>query len=172
MDVTYRELEKGDAESLINLRLSVIKSNPYSFSITEEEELKIGKGNIEEAVESYRASNERQMLGAFSDELVGVVGVERYGNKIEKHKMRLWGPYVDSSNRGKGIGNTLIARVLDYGASVDGVEIITLETISESKDAISLFMKHSFENTGTQYKALCFDGKYFDLFYMQRNIST
>jgi len=109
------------------------------------------------------------MLGAWEDSLSGVVGVERYGNEIEKHKVRLWGPYVNSSIRGNGIGTCLIEKALEFAFTIEGVEIVTLETISESSSAISLFNKHGFEQTGVQNRALCYEGKYADLIYMQRN---
>lgn len=172
MDVTYTELKKDDADDLMRLRLSVLKTDPYSFSITEEEEKRASKNNIESAIESYRLSSDRKMLGARNGNLVGVVGIERYENEIEKHKVRLWGPYVDNSNRGKGIGDQLIEKALEFAFSVSGVEIVTLETISESEGAIALFKKHGFEKTGVQNQALFYGGKYADLIYMQQNKST
>jgi len=172
MGVTYIELKKDDAVDLMGLRLSVLRTDPYSFSVTEEEEKRASKNNIESVIESYRLSTDRKMLGARNGSLVGVVGVERYENEIEKHKVRLWGPYVDSSSRGKGIGDQLIEKALEFAFSVSGIEIVTLETISESKGAISLFIKHGFEKTGVQNQALCYGEKYADLIYMQKNKST
>ena len=168
MGITYTELKKDDAEDLMRLRLSVLKTDPYSFSITEEEEKLASKNNIESAIESYRLSADRNMLGARNGSLVGVIGIERYENELEKHKVRLWGPYVDSSSRGKGIGDQLIENALEFAFSVSGVEIVTLETISESKSAISLFKKHGFKKTGVQNQALCYGEKYADLIYMQK----
>ncbi len=172
MEITYRELKKYDAEDLMCLRLSVMNTDPYSFSISVEDERRIDKNNIEKAIESYGTSNDQQMLGAWNGELIGVIGIERYCNEYENHKVRLWGPYVNNSNRGNGIGSSLIEKALNFVFSIKGVEIITLETTSESNKAINLFNKHGFEKTGTQYKALCFDGKYVDLLYMQRGKST
>jgi len=172
MNVTYRELKQGDAESLIGLRLSVLETDPYSFSVTKEEEKQASLKNVESAIESYRASNDRVMLGAWNGGLSGVVGIERYGNEIEKHKVRLWGPYVNSTNRGEGIGTHLIGKALEFAFSIEGVEIVTLETISESSSAISLFSNNGFERTGVQNRALCYGDKYADLIYMQKSKST
>jgi len=172
MNVKYSELNISDAESLMKLRLSVLETDPYSFSVTEEEEKQTSLENVESAIESYKKSSYRVMLGAWEDCLSGVVGVERYGNKIEKHKVRLWGPYVNSSIRGNGVGTCLIEKALEFAFTIDGVEIVTLETISESSSAIALFNKQGFERTGVQSKALCYEGKYADLIYMQKNKST
>jgi len=172
MNVTYGELKKNDAEELMRLRLSVLETDPYSFSVTEEEEKQANVKNVESAIESYRASNDRVMLGAWNGGLVGVAGIERYGNEIEKHKVRLWGPYVNRSNRGNGIGDYLIEKALAFAFSINGVEIVTLETISESSSAVSLFKRRGFETTGVQNRALCYGGKYADLIYMQKYKST
>ena len=173
MDIKYKQLEKKDARNLMGLRLSVLASDPYSFSVTEDEEKQASEGAIESAIDSYANSRDRLMLGAWEDnDLVGVVGIERYGNKIENHKVLMWGPYVNKSTRGRGIGGALVKKAENFSFSVGGVETITLEASSESKSAISLFKKFGFEETGVQKKALCFDGKYADLLYMQMSKQT
>ena len=172
MDVTYSELSTEDAEALIKLRLSVMETNPYSFSVTKQEEIKTGKEIIRQVIHNYELSNERIIIGAWEQGLIGVVGVERYSGEIEKHKVRLWGPYVEKSSREQGIGETLVKKAMDYAFGIEGVEIITLETGSESRRAISIFDKQGFVKTGTQINALKFDDKYIDLIYMQRQKST
>ena len=173
MDIQYKKLEKNDAQSLMSLRLSVLATDPYSFSVSEDEEKQVSKGAVERAIESYANSPDRIILGAWKNsELVGVVGVERFGNKIENHKARIWGPYVNKTARRNGIGSDLVQKARDFSFSVKGIEIIALDTSSESRLAISIFKKYGFQETGTQNKALKFEGKYADLVYMQMSKPT
>ena len=168
MSITYRELEGDDAGSLMKLRLSVMETDPFSFSLTQEEERKANKDGVRSAIERYRASANRLMLGACNGSLIGTIGVERYDNELEAHKVRLWGPYVEAGNRSKGVGSFLLGKAIEFAFSIGGVEIITLETTSKSEKALSLFEAHGFEKTGTQNKALFFSGEYVDIFNMQR----
>jgi RimJ/RimL family protein N-acetyltransferase len=169
MNVTYRELDGGDTAALMGLRLSVMESDPFSFSVTADEEKTVEEGVVKSAVESYGESSDRVMLGAWNQSLCGVVGIERYGNELEKHKVRLWGPYVETRNRGKGIGGSLINKAIEFAFSVDGVEIITLETTSKASHAHELFLSQGFHKTGAQNRALLFGGEYVDIISMQRH---
>ena len=137
--------------------------------LLETAENRVNEGVVESAVESYGASSDRLMLGAWGQGLCGVVGIERYGNELEKHKGRLWGPYVEIMNRGKGIGASLIKRAIEFSFSVDGVEIITLETTSKATHAHKLFHSQGFKTTGTQKEALLFGSEYVDIVNMQRH---
>jgi len=173
MNIQYKELEKNDARKLMNLRISVLNTDPYSFSITEDEETQASEEVVQSAIESYANSPNKIMLGAWMDkELVGVVGVERFENKIENHKARIWGPYVNKTSRGKGIGCYLIQKARDFSFSLRGIEIVSFDTSSESKSAISLFKKLGFQETGVLSRALKFDGKYADLLLMQMSKPT
>jgi ribosomal protein S18 acetylase RimI-like enzyme len=168
VDITYRQLQQQDATRLIQLRLAVLSANPYSFSITEDEERQASKGVIERVIDNHAKSEERQILGAWGDgDLLGVVGMERYPGKVEKHKAHLWGPYVHTNSRHQGIGCTLVRKAVDFSFSITGVELILIEVSKASRSALSIFKNIGFVETGVQKRALCFNGKYVDLLYMQ-----
>ena len=67
MDIQYKELEKKDAQSLMNLRLSVLATDPYSFSVSEDEEKQVSESVVGNAIDSYASSPDRIMLGAWKD---------------------------------------------------------------------------------------------------------
>jgi len=171
VEAEFRELDKDDAESLIALRLSVMKTNPYSFTISENEEKRTTKENIQRAIDSYASSSEKIMIGAFNGSLIGAIGIERSYHEYERHKAMLWGPYVQEPNRGKGIGNSLVKKALDFAFTIGDVNMVTVETASKSSEAIHLFKKNGFTESGRQNNALLINGDYLDLLYMQHRKS-
>ena len=168
MSVTYKELVAEDAKSLIGLRLEVIETDPFSFSLTKQEELRTIEDVVREAIENYSQSSDQLILGAWDGCLVGVIGVERYCNEYEKHKVRIWGPYVLKERRKNGIGSHLLQCAIDHAFSIDDIEIAYLETASSSIEAHSLFEAKGFSTTGCQNKALLIEGQYIDLYTMQK----
>lgn len=130
-----RILTSLDAEKFRSLRLQGLRSAPSAFGRSYEEYLKI---SVEEVATNIENSN-GFLLGAFnqSQQLVGVIGVEREKSLKRKHMATVWGVYVDQSARGKGIGKRLMTKAIESAATLEGLEMLILCVSNDNQAAYS-----------------------------------
>ena len=172
IDIEYKKLVVGDSEALSNVRLATREKNPHSFTVTEEEERSSSNESAEGCLKYYASRNDACAIGAWDSALVGVIGIERYQGQTQKHKARIWGPYVIDTHRRNGIGTSLLKEALIYAQSIEGVELVSLETSEASENAIRLFINAGFIEVGREPRALKYEEQYYSVIRMQREIST
>jgi len=131
----YRELTQSDAEAVVELRCSVLKSDPDTFSISIDEENSGSIYILKEVLATYHKAHDRIIVGAFGDTLVGMIGVERFQGDYTRHKARIWGLYVVQAYRNAGIATALIAQSISFVKQLGGVEKINLDVTSAATDA-------------------------------------
>lgn len=106
-------------------------------------------------------------LGAFDDrDLIGVVSFHRDGeNRIKlQHKGWLIRMLVGQSQRGKGVGTSLITSLIDRVRSLGTIEQINLTVVSE--DARQLYSRLGFEVFAEEKNAVKSDGMYLTEYQM------
>ena len=106
-------------------------------------------------------------LGAFQDDhLIGVVSFQRDGdNRIKlQHKGWLIRMLVDPSQRGKGVGTSLIQALISQVRLLGDVEQINLTVVSEKSK--SLYAHLGFEVFAEEKNAVKSDGIYLTEYQM------
>ena len=102
------------------------------------------------------------VLGAFDDNLVGMVGfVHKQGQKVQ-HTGYIWGMYVTREAAGHGIGRALIEQALAEAHRLPAVEQVTLAVVSTNEAARQLYQSLGFKTYGVEPHTLKVGGKYFD----------
>ena len=170
--IAFRELTESDAAAVRELRVSVIRTDPTTFSCSLREELATPGEVLEGMLATYRDSQDRTVLGAFDKTLVGMIGVERLQGEQTMHKARLWGLYVLRSHRNAGIASRLLAQSLTFLNAIDGVEKVVLEVTSGATDALRLYERLGFETTGTELQALKLNDGYIAEHRMQLRLNA
>ncbi len=161
MSASIRQLIKADATSVKQLRLSVLQSDPMSFSITLGEEMSLP--DQAESLGNFLQGADAQLFGYFSDGiLTGMIGAERCSGMLHRHKARIFGLYVETTSRNQGIGSALVDTALEAIHSWSGIEKATLETTSASHAALSIYKKHGFSETKVEKNALKYPDRYVD----------
>lgn len=154
-NIHIRPLAPIDAASFRNIRLEALKENPEAFASTFEQEKNQSQRWFEERITNS------DIFGAFSkDELLGVVAFRRNEGSKMNHKAILWGMYVRPKARNAGLGSRLIEAILKH--SVERVEQLQLNVVSENKAALRLYKNAGFVEYGREAKALKQDGHYYD----------
>ncbi|WP_460550822.1 GNAT family N-acetyltransferase [Comamonas piscis] len=163
-----RWLTPADAAAFQVLRLAGLRASPSAFGSSYEEE----KDRALAVIEARLASSADQgVLGAFAQgQLVGLLGIRRQDALKTRHRMALWGVYVDPGFRGQGIAQSLLAEAVTFARQVPGAVQIHLSVNAANASAIRLYEQAGFKAYGTEPAALMVDGELHDELLMQHRL--
>jgi ribosomal protein S18 acetylase RimI-like enzyme len=159
MDI--RLLIPHDAESWWNLRLEMLRNDPFAFADSTEEHLTT---TVESVRERLAAGDPKKnfVVGIFQDgKLMGTAGFFRRPNNKESHKGHVWGVYVSPELRGKGAGKALMLEIIRRAREIEGIEQITL-VASAKLPAQKLYQAVGFESYGIEPHSLKIGDEYVD----------
>jgi len=151
-----RPLEEADAEALAAFRRESLMEVPLAFASSPEDDF---AASIDVVRAHLRRTPEQFVAGAFDPELVGMAGLYRDRHVKASHKAHLWGMYVASSHRGRGIGADLLRATLDHARTLPGVTRVHLCVSSVAPQARRLYERAGFELWGTEPDALRHGGE-------------
>jgi ribosomal protein S18 acetylase RimI-like enzyme len=156
-----RPLGEEDAATYWNLRLEALQKHPFAFGKAAEEHQAT---NVEVTASRFRnISDENFTLGAFDgDQLIGMATFIREAGLKERHKVRIYGVYVTAAQRGRGVGNVLMAALLKKAQANPELEQILLAVAAGQKAAIQLYRRFGFEAFGTEPRSLKVGSEYID----------
>lgn len=154
-------LLESDAQQYQELRLSALMTNPEAFGSTYEKESKF---SLEFVSDRIRPSKDKFVLGALDDHgsLEGIVALVRESGIKTSHKANVFGMYVKTEKKGRGIGKALMLELIKIAGNIDGLEQLNLSVISTNEQAKRLYRSVGFETYGLERNALKFNEQYYD----------
>jgi ribosomal protein S18 acetylase RimI-like enzyme len=156
-----RRLLKANAQKIFALRLKALAAAPTAFGTSVEDEKLRGVGFFENILSAPGDSN--VIFGAVVDtEIVAMVGILQTDRSKTNHKASIWGMYVDSNRRNKGIGAGLLDLAIQHAKEKMNATGVYLSVESSNSAAKNLYKSRSFRVWGTEPRALYVDGRYFD----------
>ncbi|HVT12358.1 MAG TPA: GNAT family N-acetyltransferase [Fimbriimonadaceae bacterium] len=158
-----RVLQTSDSPAFYELRLLGLQESPDAFGSTHEE---ASQTPAEEWARRCEPTADKFILGAFDDRLVGIVGLIREQRSKSRHTAFVWGMNVAPEARGRGIGRSLIRRLIEMARAMPGLEQVHLDVIPAAGPARDLYVSEGFETIALQPKALKVGEKYFDSEHM------
>lgn len=160
-----RALEPSDFELFYSFRLRGLRENPEAFGSTFAEESVMSP---EVRRSHFHCTDENFVLGAFGEQgqLIGVAGFYRAAHLKLRHKGFVWGMYVPPESRGRGVGRTLLASIVERGRSLPGLEQICLDVVTVNEAARTLYLSQGFQIYALEREAMKQDGRYYDLEHM------
>lgn len=139
-----RRLTGADAAEFRRVRLEGFTANPDLFRIAAEDEAALGEEEV-----AGRLAHEF-VVGAFVDgALEGVGGLTRFAGARLDHRALLWGMYVRPGARGAGVGDGIVAALLDEARRI-GVRSVLLTVIAGNERAERLYRRWGFERYGVE----------------------
>jgi ribosomal protein S18 acetylase RimI-like enzyme len=155
-----RALTADDAERFWALRLRGLREHPDAFGRSDEEERTTPLAEVRARM---AAPPEGFVLGGWrGDELVGIVGVRRFGPSKQRHKAMLWGVYVAPEARGAGLARRLVGEAIARARDLPGLEQLHLSARAGGV-ARRLYASLGFETFGLErHAAKLADGSYVD----------
>ena len=159
--IEIRRLREDDAEAMRKLRREALEREPASFGESVTEFLQLSSNAI--AARLGDSSNENFIFGAFdADSLVGMAGFFREQREKRRHKGTVWGVYVSTNYRGKGVARAIMTALLDAVRELPGLVCVYLTVTSSNAAASKLYRSLGFRGFGTEPRALAVDGEFFD----------
>lgn len=102
-------------------------------------------------------------MGAFEDgSLIGMATFIRETGLKERHKGHIYGVYVGLAHRRKGVGQALLAALLERAKRDPSLEQILLAVGTRQSAAKQLYVSFGFETYGTEPRALKVGARYVD----------
>ena len=163
-DVEIRRLTVDDLDCLREIRAEAIQTHPQSFGSPEEDE------GGDAMMAAYRHWLNGTILGAFGCEgLVGVAGLYVSAYKRSQHRGHIFSVYIRENDRGKGVGDQLIKKLLAHARS--RVEQVHLAVVSTAAAAIKTYERNGFEIYGTDPRVVRIGDTTYDNHLMMKRFS-
>jgi RimJ/RimL family protein N-acetyltransferase len=142
-----RRLAASDAEIVRQIRAAAARESPESIYPTAEEMLAMPISELQ----SKLAQRHGYVLGAFDEaELIGIAGLRGESYSKLSHTAVLWGVYVRSAYRGRGIASKMVATLLEVARNLPRVHQVKLCVHTQNVQAKRIYLANGFESYGVE----------------------
>jgi RimJ/RimL family protein N-acetyltransferase len=151
--VEIRLFTEQDAQTLWDLRLLALETDPWSFVESPEE---LRAMSVEEFATRLRADHaENFIVGAFEQRTaVGMVGCYQEVPLKRRHKAWIWGVFVKPEERGRGIAKSVMRAVIERAKAIDGLDMVMLTVAVDQPAPRKLYESLGFRSFGVEPKGI------------------
>ena len=151
--VEIRLFTEQDAQTLWDLRLLALETDPWSFVDSPEE---LRAMSVEEFATRLRSDHaENFIVGAFEQRTaVGMVGCYQEVPLKRRHKAWIWGVFVAPAARGRGIAKSLMQAAIQRAKSIPGLEMLLLTVAVDQSVPRKLYQSLGFRSFGVEPRGL------------------
>jgi RimJ/RimL family protein N-acetyltransferase len=166
MNITYRTLEKKDAESFWSMMTALDQETKFMLYEPGErsQDLKIP----ERMIESARENDDFLMAAEADGEIIGFLSAQKGKLRRIKHSAYII-TGIREAYQGMGIGTELFSRLNDW-AEKTGLERLELTVLCANERARHLYEKKGFVVEGIKKRSVITDGIAMDEYYMGKII--
>lgn len=167
--MNIRALEANDAVAYRALMLEAYGVYPQAFTSSVAERAAMPLSWWEKRLESRLD----RLLGAFDGEaLAGIVGLAFEPREKARHKVTLFGMYVNASHQQQGLGRRLVEAALEEARQQPRLKLIQLTVTAGNHAAIALYQRCGFIQYGLEPLAVRVGVEYFDKIHMWRELNV
>ena len=165
MNFSFRTLRIEDYQVYRSLRLDCLKKFPEKFGSSHDEEAEILLAKFQKFVLNPTSAF---LLGAFDDEnLIGIAGFVRAERRKTRHRGEIVQVYVSPDYAGRGVGASLLQKVIEASFEIEGIEQLELSVVADNQQAVKLYEKFGFKTYGVQTNYFKDEGIYWNQNFMQ-----
>jgi ribosomal protein S18 acetylase RimI-like enzyme len=151
--VEIRLFTQQDAQTLWDLRMLALETDPWSFVDSPEE---LRRMSIEEFAERLKDNDAANFIyGAFEGgSAVGMVGFYQEVPMKRRHKGWIWGVFVAPAARGRGVARKLMQATIERSKSLPELDMILLTVSASQPIPRRLYESLGFRSFGIEPKGL------------------
>ena len=148
-----RLFTEQDAQTLWDLRMLALETDPWSFVESPEE---LRAMSVEEFATRLRADHaENFIVGAFEQRTaVGMVGCYQEVPLKRRHKAWIWGVFVKPAERGRGIARSVMQAVIARAKAIDDLDMVMLTVAVDQPTPRKLYESLGFRSFGVEPKGI------------------
>ena len=162
-----RTLGAGDAEGYRALMLEAYGAYPQAFTSSVAERALMPLSWWQKRLDNPLDS----LLGAFEgDVLAGIVGLAFEPREKARHKVTLFGMYVNEAYQRNGLGRQLVEAALAEARKHPRLQVIQLTVTAGNDAAFALYQRCGFIQYGLEPLAVRVCEDYFDKIHMWREL--
>jgi ribosomal protein S18 acetylase RimI-like enzyme len=162
--MNVRRLGPADAVHFQALRLQALREDPIAFAATYEDERDTP---IETVAQRLVPTGDRAIVGAFDGaQLVGLAAWHREEMRKLQHKGFVWGVFVKTTHRRRGLGRHLLQAVIVLARQAEGIVLLNLTVYADNRPALTLYESLGFVVYGREQAAICVNGMLHDDVHM------
>jgi ribosomal protein S18 acetylase RimI-like enzyme len=147
-----RLFTERDAQTLWDLRMLALETDPWSFVDSEE----LHAISVEQFATRSRADlAENFIVGAFEQQTaVGMVGCYQEVPLKRRHKAWVWGVFVKPAARGRGIARSLMQAAIERAKTIDGLDMVMLTVSVDQPAPRKLYKSLGFRSVGVEPRGI------------------
>jgi RimJ/RimL family protein N-acetyltransferase len=169
--IAVRRLTADDVAAYRDMMLAAYALHPEAFTSTPEERAALPL-SWWEARSGLSEDASEFVFGAFVDgTLVGAAGLSFETRCRTRHKATLFGMYVDASQRGRGLGQALVAAVLEFARRRPQVNLVQLTVSEDNAQAVQLYRQCGFVPYGLEPRAVMLSEGYIAKIHMWHDLA-
>jgi RimJ/RimL family protein N-acetyltransferase len=151
--VEIRLFTEQDAQTLWDLRMLALETDPWSFVESPEE---LRAMSVEEFATRLRADHaENFIVGAFEQRTaVGMVGCYQEVPLKRRHKAWIWGVFVKPAERGRRIARSVMQAVIARAKAIDDLDMVMLTVAVDQLAPRKLYESLGFRSFGVEPKGI------------------
>ena len=160
------QINPGRWQEYKELRLKSLRDNPLAFDSSPEEEEAFTDKEWQEKLEE---DNGFKVFIEDNGKLVAKMEVEWDKRAKIRHIAEVYGVYIDTEYRGKGIGKLLMEEI-ERLAKHHNIEKLWLDVVVTQLPAMGLYRKLGFREIGQTHMSIKVNGEYHDKLLMEKLI--
>lgn len=161
---TIRHATPADALHYRELRLEALQDSPIAFSADYQQNLNQPAKYWEDRL-TMEKDEATIFLAEHEGKLIGMTGIARGGSPKTRHGAWIWGVYVTPHWRGLRVAEELVNSCFTW-AKARKIILVKLGVAVTNKPAIRCYERCGFSTYGTEPRAICYVGKFYDEFLM------
>lgn len=167
-EVLIREAVLSDVEQYRELRLNALQDSPTAFSgdyfvsLSQPMSFWENRLRVDDYGTIFFAEHDRH--------LIGMTAIRQRESPKTKHSADILSVYVRPEWRGLHIAEGILESCAEW-AKIRRVVILKLGVMAANTSAVRLYERCGFKIYGTEPWDIFYDGKYYDLHLMSRNIA-
>jgi len=163
-ELLIREAGPKDAIPFRDLRLHALQDSPTAFGADYQRTLGQPSTYWEDML-TIRPDESTIFVAEHESQLTGMTGIARGNSPKTRHSATIWGVYVRPEWRGLHIAQELIQSAFNWGRARK-VVAARLGVTTTNTSAIRCYERCGFKVTGTEPRAVQYEGQYHDFYTM------